>query len=381
MNLLINPACMRFHSHTPPPLGLLYMAAMDKDTRICDEALRPSLDWNKVRPRVVGVPVYTRHRHGSLDYLREAKKRGAVTVAGGPHVATMLGQMVKHYGHFIDHFVVGDGELAWKAICEGQSVPQVIRMRVRDLDTLPLPAWGLIDFRQYPKSGTQVHRGNHLAKHPRISIVMGRGCSGECAFCSAWWVNGKPRLHGKEWMERHLTLLWEMGVRHLVFWDDSLTMHRPSAMALCDVLDQFKFSWCGTARTDQMDERLALRLAQAGCYLLSFGVESGSQAILDRMKKKATPADAFRALAACRKAGIRFAALMIDGYPYSTPQTDRENQEFRRELKPDSWGSAGHTMVFPGTALYEECKEAGLIDDSFWLTKKTYYVYRSGLDG
>ena len=183
MNLLLNPACMRQHDHTPPPLGFLYMAAMEKDTEIYDEAIRPRLNLSKRKPRVVGVPVYTRRRHESLDRLRDAKKCGAVTVAGGPHVATMLKQMVKHYGDFIDYFVVGDGELAWKAICEGQSVPRVLRMRVEDLDTLPLPAWNLIDYRQYPKTRSKKHRGNDLSKHPRISVVLGRGCGGRCTFC------------------------------------------------------------------------------------------------------------------------------------------------------------------------------------------------------
>lgn len=380
MNLLLNPACMRQHNHTPPPLGFLYMAALEGNTEVYDEAIRPALKLNRLRPRVVGVPVYTRHRHASLDRLRAAKKCGAVTVAGGPHVATMLDQMVEHYGHFIDHFVVGDGELAWKAICEGQKMPQVIRMRVEDLDTLPLPAWNLIDYRQYPGGAAEGRGGCDLTQHPRVSIVLSRGCTGHCAFCSAHWVNGKPRSHGKEWMRKHLTLLWNMGVRHLVFWDDSLTMDRRAAMDLFDVLDQFTFSWCGTARTDEMDEELALRMAQVGCFQLSFGIESGSQTILDKMNKKCTPADAFRALEACRKANIRFGALMIDGYPYNTPETEREDREFRHRFHA-KFGSVGHTMVFPGTALYQDCKRAGLISDEFWLGKKTYYVYQGGLDG
>ena len=199
--------------------------------------------------------------------------------------------------------------------------------------------------------------------------------------CSAWWVNGKPRTHGKEWMRKHLILLWNMGVRHLKFWDDSLTMNRQAAMDLCDVLDRFKFSWAGTVRADEVDEEMALRLAQTGCYLLAFGIESGSQAILDRMNKNTVIAKAFEAREACRKAKIEFRALMMEGYPYGTPATEKEDREFRRKLRPDSFGTAGRTMVFPGTALYQDCKRAGLIDDSFWLSKRTYYRYQGGLGG
>jgi len=369
MNFLINPACMKFRGNTPPPLALLYIAAVEDNTIIHDEAIKPKMDLKKVRPRIVGVPVYTKNRHASLDRLREAKASGAITVAGGCHVSIMTTQMVEHYGHFIDYFVVGDGELAWKAICAGEDVPRVVKMRVEKLDILPLPAWNLIDWREY-----QEIRGA-----PRISILLGRGCTGRCTFCSAWWVNGRPRVHGLEWMERHLTLLWEMGVRHLVFWDDSLTMDKEAMTGLCDILDGFEFYWTGTARTDEMDGELALRMAKAGCYMLAFGIESGSPAILARMKKKARLIDAFSARAACREAGIRFSALMIDGFPGSTAETERETATFKEKLSPDAWGSAGHTMVFPGTALYQECKRAGLIDDSFWLGKTPYYRYAGGL--
>lgn len=387
MNLLINPSCMVQSSYTPPPLGLLYLAAMDEDTEIHDDALpsRDILSLLKVlEPRVVGVPVYTKGRHNSLSYLRKAKECGAVTVAGGPHVPAMLKQMVEHYGDFVDHFVVGDGELAWKAICDGQDMPQVVKMRVEDLDSLPLPAWGKIDYSRYPARVIQKfnsHRGNNLARLPRVSVILGRGCTGNCTFCSAWWVNGKMRVHGKEWMAAHLAQLWDMGARHLVFQDDSLTDNRQASMDLCDVLEEYGFSWFATARADKLDQELAQRMADTGCYLIAFGIESGSQAILDRMKKRCDLDRAFEAREACREAGIHFRALLIRNFPGSTPETDRETRLFIKKLQPDDKGSCGATWVFPGTVLYQQCKRAGLIDDSFWLGDEPYYVYQGGLDG
>lgn len=380
MNLLINPSSMRFGACTPHPLALMNMAAMDADTRIHDDALHLGLNLGRLRPRIVGVPFYTRHRHNSLDYLRRAKAQGAITVAGGPHVSIMAKQMAKHYP-FIDHLIVGDGELAWRAICAGESVPRIVSMRVENLDDLPLPAWDLIDWTQYPPLGPNTRRGVDLTKTPRTSIIMGRGCTGTCTFCSAWWVNGKPRMHGAAWMKRHLTLLWDMGVRHLVFWDDSLTQDRQATLDLCDVLDEFAFAWTGTVRADEVDEELVLRLSKSGCYLLAFGIESGSQTILDEMNKRAKVTDAFTALAACRKAGIHFKALIMEGYPDSTPATDAEDKAFRDALSPDSWGTVGATWVFPGTKLYKRCKKHGLIDDSFWLGSKPYFVCPPGLPG
>lgn len=385
MNLLINPKFQNVQRYGPVPLGLLYIAAMDEETEVYDEALRsnPVADFREENPRVIGVPVYTRTRQASLDYLRRAKEAGAVTVAGGPHVAVSLKQMVEHYSDFIDHFVVGDGELAWKAICEGQDLPRVIRMRIEDLNAMPLPAWNKIDFTRYPPRVAKpftIHRGNDLTTLPRISIILGRGCDGHCTFCSTWWVNGKPRAHSMEWMAEHLAYLWDLGVRHLDFQDDNMTNNRQAAMDLCDILEQYNFSWIGCTRADMVDKELALRLADTGCYLLAFGIESGSPAILRRMRKDISLDAVLEGREACRAAGIHFRALMIKNFPGTTPETDRETARFLEKLQPDDHGGIGATWVFPGTVLYQQCKRAGLIDDSFWLRDDPYYVYQGGLE-
>lgn len=381
MNLLINPSALHQGGYTPPPLGLLYMAAMDEDTVIYDAALRGTRPPDMSKARMVGASMHTMMRHNALAYLREAKKQGATTVAGGIHVTLMLSQMVEHYGHFIDHFVLGDGELAWKALCNGQDMPQVIKMRVEDLDTLPLPAWERIDFHRYPGLGKkiQTHRGINLTSTPRVSIVLGRGCTGSCMFCSAWWVNGKLRSHGEDWIGAHLEHLWNMGVRHLVFQDDCLTDDRQAALRLFDKLERYTFSWHATTRADKLDLELALRMADVGCYQLAFGIESGSLMLLEKLHKQANLSNAFEAREACRQAKIHFTALIMRGLPYSTLETGQETAAFLAQLQPDSIGSQGFTWVFPGTALYQACKRAGLITDNFWLGNTPGYIYRGGL--
>jgi len=197
--------------------------------------------------------------------------------------------------------------------------------------------------------------------------------------CSTWWVNGKYRAHGKDWMARELDLMWNMGVRHLCFNDDCLTADREAALDLCDALEGYGFAWFGTTRVDCLDLELAQRMKAVGCYELSFGIESGSPAILKRMNKKTDLAAAFAARTACRAAGIKFTALMIHDFPGQTAETAREDAAFRRELQPDEWGSLGHTAVLPGTALYQQCKRVGLITDDFWLGTDDWYVYHGGL--
>lgn len=385
MNLLINPSGMKTRRYSPVPLNLLCLAAMDEETEIFDDAVRPGPDptfIEELNPRVVGVPVYTTTRHNSLEYLHRAKDCGAVTVAGGPHVSIMFEQMIEHYGDFIDHFVISNGELAWQAICNGEDVPQVVKMPIEDLDTLPLPAWEKIDVSAYPDrvhENFEMHRGHDLTKVPRGPIVLGRGCTGQCTFCSNWRLQGKPRSHGKEWMAANLAQLWDLGLYHLIFWDATMTSDRQAVVDLCDVLEEYNFSWLCNTRADEMDADLALRMASAGCYMIAFGIESGSQTILNRMHKQIDLSKAFAAREACQQAGIHFRALMMGKFPGTTVATDRETGKFLAKLQPDDRGSVGSTWVFPGTVLYQQCKRAGLIDDSFWLDDEPYYVYKGGL--
>lgn len=187
-NLIVNPKRNVQDYYTPPPIGLLYLAAMDPDTVIYDAAVKgePYDYMQETRPKIVGATCYTAQRHDSLNVLRAAKAQGAITVIGGIHVALMTDQLVEHYSNFIDYFVIGDGELAWQAICDDQrrpGLPRVIKMPVDDINSLPLPKWDAINIYDYPPRGGPVYRGVNLSAEPRVSVILTRGCTGRCTFC------------------------------------------------------------------------------------------------------------------------------------------------------------------------------------------------------
>ena len=115
-------------------------------------------------------------------------------------------------------------------------------------------------------------------------------------------------------------------------------------------------------------------MAAAGFYELSFGIESGSQRVLTEMGKKTDLEQAFVTRESCRKAGIKFTALMMDGYPGETNETRMETQAFLKRLCPDKVCSLGRTLVFPGTRLYESYKKLGKVTDSFWLSNEPAFV-------
>ena len=386
MKLLLNPSGMIQLGYTPPPLGLLYLAAMNPETIIYDAALYDNDGKNFINSchnlELVGVPLYTMNRQQGIEILRYAKEKGAITVAGGPHVSVATKQLADNYP-FIDYLVTGDGEYIWKELCENpKSIKErIIKTSAVPLDDLPIPAWNKINIWDCPARTDKVkmHRGNNLEILPRISIVLGRGCNGACTFCSTWWVHGKYRAHSQEWMGRQLKLLWGMGVRHLVFQDDCLTVDKNAVLGLCDELDKYNFSFFGTTRVDCLDEEIVQRLKNCGCYELSFGIESGSETILKKMNKHIMMEQSYTARELCRKYGIIFTALLVAGFPGENGKTIAETNFLVNKLQPDSIGCLGHTMVFPGTAIYQWCKKAGLVNDDFWLGNEPYYVYRGGL--
>lgn len=388
MNLLVISSGLKQGPNGGFPLGLLYVAANDPNTKILDLTVS-NVDIVKYikenKPEIVGTTIYTPNRHDALRILKIAKKNGCKTVAGGPHVSVSKEQLLEYYGQVVDHFVLGDGELSWKQICSG-TTEKVLKNRVENLDDLPYPDFSLVNWREYktvtgdePKY-IRHFRGHDLKTEFPLPVAFGRGCSAKCHFCSTWWVNGKYHHHGKAWMEDLFQKMWDNGVRRLTFVDDCLTADMKAAYELCDALEKFDFAWFGTSRVDCIDNDLARRLSEVGCFGLSFGVETSSDSVLENMNKKAKVESAFSAREACRKAGIFFTALMMMGYPGMTQETQKQDNEFIHKLKPDDIGCLGETWVLPGTVLYNTCKRLGLITDDFWLGPEPYYVFPSNIN-
>jgi len=344
------------------PYGLCYLAGIDPDAVIWDEVKQgPPDEWiRQNKPSVVGVTMMTIQRHNSLRVLKVAHDAGCVTVAGGPHVGVMYKQLAGY--DYIDYLVCGDGEYPWKAIVnwhDGISSwqpPRIQKSYVENLDELPLPNLDKIDFGRYNDA----------------SIVLGRGCDGHCIFCSCWWVNGKYRHHGKEWLAEVVKSFWDHGVRHLTWDDDCLTNDPDGVEALIYALKPYQFKCLGITRVDKFSNYVARELSRVGFNAFMFGIESGSQEILDKIRKRTDLEMAFRARELCRKYNIRFLAMMMTGFPFETDETRQVDAEFRKKLAPDEWGSIGHIMILPGTELYRQLKKEGRITDDFWLGTEEY---------
>ncbi len=400
--LLVNPHQTEQLGFTNPPLGLLYLAGTlikhGFDVKVADGCREGIAAVQKAIvefcPDIVGITSLTPGRKKALEIAKMAKEiiPSAKVIMGGVHPTIMYDQMFKHYP-YIDYIAIGEGEQTILELAQEKAISEInglvykksreiivnpARKYIADLDSIPFPAWHLVDLRKYQARGEGIFRGINLSVEPRISVIFSRGCSGHCNFCSTWWIWKGWRHRSARNMVDELELLYHNHrIKHFCFADDALTVDRQATIDLCnEIIDRkLNIAFHVTTRTDCVDEIVLNKLHEAGCYEIAFGVETASQSILDKIKKKNEVANAANAIALSKKAGITTTALMISGNVGENKDTITETVQFLRKTQPDVVGCAGALWIFPGTKLYHDCKDRGFIDDSFWLGDEPYKIY------
>lgn len=248
--------------------------------------------------------------------------------------------------------------------CRDREGIQVNRDRplIEDLDELPFPARHIVKSDHY-------RQGTFTGKYC-TTIVSSRGCPYRCTYC-LW-----PRtLYGSRFRARSAeNVVAEMGqvvrgyhIDEIYFDDDSLALNRARILKICRLINQkgIKVKWIPQCRVDSMDEEVLSAMKEAGCHYIRFGVESGSQKMLDIMKKGTTLAQIKRAFDLCRKVRIKTQAFFLFGIPGETPGTIKETIEFAKKLKPDS-AQFAVVIPHPGTDLYEICEREDWLKYSSW---------------
>jgi len=400
--LLVNPHGTKQDGFSNPPLGLLYIAGMllrhGVDVQVVDGCLdgREGIvrALREYHPHWVGITCLTPGRKKAIEVARLAKEMDAEikVMIGGAHPTIMYKQMLENYP-CIDYLVLGEGEYSCLELVEGidpskikgiayRHAGEIIktppRKNEQNLDYIPFPAWHLLDVRRYGARGEGIFRGIDLAREPRISVIFSRGCTGHCDFCSTWWIwKGWRHRSAKNMADELQCLYQDHGVRHFCFADDAMTIDRQATIDLCDeiVKRQLKIAFHITTRTDCVDAGMLRKLKEAGCYQIAFGIETGSAALLDQMGKENDTETAAKAIGLCRQVGIRVTALLIVGNVGENDESLRETHRFLVRTQPDEIGTVGGLWILPGTKLYQQSRQKGLIDDDFWLGDEPYMTY------
>jgi radical SAM superfamily enzyme YgiQ (UPF0313 family) len=231
---------------------------------------------------------------------------------------------------------------------------------IDDPDRLPTPARDLLDERDYFLP---------LPRRPYALIVPSRGCPHQCTFCAAHLYYGrKLRLRKVPGVVDEIQEVIEAGtVRDVVMWSDSFTQDRRWVLGICDEITRrgIDVRWMCNSRVDNLDSEMARAMKRSGCVGISFGIESGDQRMLDRMRKGTTVKQGRTAVAAAREAGIQVLAQFILGIPGETAESIRRTMAYARELDPD-YAQFYCAVPQPGTALFEEAEREGYLDTRDW---------------
>ena len=231
-----------------------------------------------------------------------------------------------------------------------------------DLDVLPDPAWHLFDLDVYrlPLKGSRF-----------LMVTPHRGCPYPCSYCTAQTFYGaKLRRRSIDRVREEIRKNVEVhGVRELFFWSDTFTIDKRYVLQLCEAIEPLGVSWASNSRVDTIDEELASAMKRAGCWMISFGIESGDQAALDAAGKGATVEDAEHAVAAVKRAGIKVAGHFVLGIPGETAESLERTLALARRL-PLDFEQFYCAVPFPGSRLYEEAREKG------WLREEDFSRFR-----
>ncbi len=300
-------------------------------------------------------------------------------VFGGVHVSA-LKERILEQNPAIDVAVVGEGEEAIEAVIERDGrdltdVPGVVwrdrslveftglRETRLELDSLPFPAYHKL--LGYPQSYPLPIFG--YPRSPTSTVVSSRGCPYTCTYCDRSVFRRSFRYNSPRYMMEHLHYLrWRFGVRHVTFYDDIFTANRKRVEQFCDLMatENPGVTFGCAVRSNQVDEDLVRRLAAAGCWQVSFGVESGDAQVL-AMHKKGTSLDDIRAKTLLiKRHGLRVKGLFIVGLPGDTAESIRRTIDYALSVPFDEVNVSKFTP-FPGAPLYATIGAMGTFTEDF----------------
>jgi len=201
---------------------------------------------------------------------------------------------------------------------------------------------------------------------PTIQTRTARSCAFSCAFCNYPTRAGGLSLAGLETIERELDSMARLGVKNVVFIDDTFNVPVNRFKEICRLMirKRYGFSWFSYFRCSNADLECAELMAESGCKGVFLGIESGSPTILKNMNKAATIEKYARGIAWLRERGVATFGSFISGFPGETAETIEETVDFIRENRPDFFRSQ-LWYCEPGTPIFEQRDAYGIEGEGF----------------
>lgn len=373
-----------------PPLGLLYLSSYLKSKNLhvglCDTTFS---DYDEVaqrlakeQPFAIGIYTNLMTRKHVLAIMGMAKKQGCMVILGGPEAANYADEYLQHGA---DVIVAGEGELTLEEVIphlqaqgltglntingliyrgpEGQVQRSKPRALERKIDSFPFPDREAIDLPRYMDVWEKYHGIRS------ISLITARGCPYACQWCSHSVFGHSYRHRSPEnVIEELLELRAQYAPDQVWYADDVFTMNYRWLDRFADLLEEhgLHYPFESISREDRLTEDVVKTLKRMGCYRIWIGAESGSQRILDAMKRRTNAVRMREMIKLLQKHGIRAGTFIMVGYDGETMDDLRETVTHLKLALPDDVLS---TLSYPikGTPYHEQVADR-IVMERDWAT-------------
>ncbi len=390
--LLIHPPCereiyQRFLGLTAPPTGLAYVAAAlegGNKVKIIDmpaekkDITKVKKEIETFKPDILGVYCATYRVAHANQVINATKEVDANirTIMGGPH-ASLLAEDVLKENPNLDAVVCGEGDMtvpelanAWdsgelakvKGIVfreNGRIVRNPPRPLIDDLDSIPYPARHLLPMDKY-----------RLFETFKIAtMVSSRGCPYGCHYCSV------SAIYGRKWRARsaknvvdemeHLCDNYDLDL--IMFFDDNFDLDRKRTESICDEIMErgLEIPWGYESSILSTDRSHLKKLREAGCRILSYGIETTSQKSITTMKKDISTQEMKEVMDNSKELGMLRIANVILGLPGETREDVIESIKLMKELEPE-YPLFFLPTPYPGTKFHDTAEKMGMIKELDW---------------
>lgn len=370
---------VKYNSHIiTPPLGLGYLASYAQKFGhkvLIIDALRDNLSNEQVVEKInaagisaVGITCLSAFYNEVVELSKMLKAEGKKVFIGGIHPTFMPKQTLIDTG--ADYVSLGEGEISLKKLLEanfdGTGIQGIYNLenlpdkpikgeKVENLDDLPMPDWGQISPKSYPRAP----HGAVTKNYPIGIIITTRGCPYGCKFCaSPNFYDRKIRFRSpKNVVDEIEYLVKNHGVKEIHFEDDNFTLKRSHAYEVCKMIVDRKikitFTCPNGIRADKVDKELLLMMKKAGCYCFAYGIESANPQILKNINKDEDIETIKKSIDIAADCGIDCVGFFIFGLPGETKQSIEQSINFALSSKL----TRAQFMIFdvlPGCNLYDD---------------------------
>ena len=372
---LVNPAQVTRYPQTPMGLALI-AAVLEKEghqvTVVDANVLRlqpEGVVYRVTDADVVGLTAMTPtvNTAASIAHYIKQTNPNSTVILGGAH-AILLPEETLATIPEVDVIVRGEGEetiidllralehkqplskiqgISYRQ--DGKVISTDARSAIVDLDSLPFLAYHLL-----PMRGYRPHPPHGRAL-PFAAIITSRGCPYRCSYCSKPVFGDNYRgQSSKRVVDEIAYHKRKFGIKEFAFYDDVFTLDKQRAYAIADEIIErgLKIDWTCETRVNLVDKELLRYLKQAGCYSIAYGIESGSQEIVNTLNKDITLEQAEEAVSLSREVGLQTIGYFMIGSPGESPETIRQTIQFAKNLKLD-FAQFSITIPLPGAKLYK----------------------------